>query len=106
MLTTTKSSLTRTPTEKLVDDRGVLQARIAELKVLAAEMDEEIIRRAGTAKRVPGILFSATIITETITSSIDITRLIEEMGERWVDKFRKWSTRKSYVTINAKPIGK
>jgi hypothetical protein len=79
---------------------GTICAQIADLETRRKSIAAELIGRGVT--QADGALFHATVIPATSASTIDRKAVEKAMGEAWLNRFLKWSTRSGYVKTTAR----
>ena len=79
----------------LADQHGFLAVAIGKLEARRKEIAAELIGRGvGEAE---GVRFRSVVIAETSIATLDRAAVEREMGEPWIARFLKWSTRSTHV---------
>jgi hypothetical protein len=79
------------PIGDLADEHGRLGAEIAEIEARRKAIAAEIIGRG--VLHADGALFTAAVVAETTTATIDRKAIERDMGESWIAKYLKWGKR-------------
>ncbi|MBV9826840.1 MAG: hypothetical protein JO001_14365 [Alphaproteobacteria bacterium] len=84
----------------LADEHGTICAQIADLESRRKAIGAALISRGVTA--ADGALFHAIVIPATSACTIDRKAIESAMGEAWLSRYLKWSTRSGYVKTTAR----
>jgi hypothetical protein len=94
------SPLHNIPLGDLADQHGRICAQIADLDSRRKAIAAEIIGRGVTS--ADGALFHAIIVPATSAATIDRKAIEKAMGEAWLSRYLKWSTRSGYIKTTAR----
>ena len=86
---------------------GELADRVGKLRAAEADLKKEIDRLremfvASGQREAEGALFRVSLGAEAMQSTVDRKALENEMGERWLARFLKWSPRAGAFTCTAR----
>jgi hypothetical protein len=91
-----------TDTVTIVDEIGKLAAIVADFEKKKKALVVELLARAGTRRYIDGKLYTATIVSECATASLDTELVKAEMGDKWFADHCKAGSRKASVRVAAR----
>lgn len=100
--TKTKKTVADMVTAALVDEIGGVMAIIADFEKKKKSMVVELLARAGNRKHIDGNLYTATIVAEHTSMSLDVDGIKKEMGGDWIAEHSKESMKKASVRVAAR----